>query len=262
MKTLPPARFTGGMRTSIEIVPRDRASLINSVRELRAHFPGIDTVNLPDVARSGLTSIDAATVLKPIVSARIPHLRSRNTTRQRLERTIRALKRAGISEVIVIAGDPRDDDGDGMAPTTMITALNGAGFIAYAALDPYQYPRPDELSRNVDEKLNAGAAGFFTQPLFSLTALERCADILPETTVFWGLSPVASQRSQRYWERVNNVSFPDDFQPTLAWSQRFAMRFLSEVAARGDNSYLMPIKVDIGQYLAPIFAPEKRPLAR
>jgi methylenetetrahydrofolate reductase (NADPH) len=72
------------------------------------------------------------------------------------------------------------------------------------------------------------------------------------TTTFWGSSPVVSPKSQRYWEAVNGVWFPGGFSPALKWNHAFALRFLSEVADRGDNAYLMPIKVDIERYLTPL----------
>ena len=243
------------MRTSIEIVPRDPTTLSEEISALRRQFPGIDTVNLPDVPRAALSSCEAASMLAGIIPHRIVHLRSRGTSAQRLPALIRRLRKANVTETIVIAGDPRADDGAGLTPTDLIRALIDAGFCAYAALDPYHYPKTDDLRRNVDEKLTAGAAGFFTQPLFTLSMLDRCATLLPATTVFWGLSPVTTRRSQAYWERVNNVRFPTGFEPTLSWSQRFALRALSEIAARDDNAYLMPIKVDVAEYLAPIFRP-------
>jgi hypothetical protein len=120
----------------------------------------------------------------------------------------------------------------------------------YAALDPHRYRDDAALERNVAQKRAAGVRGFFTQPLFDLRDIDRCAAVLDDTTTFWGLSPVVSDRSQRYWQQVNRVQFPSEFVPTLHWNQSFALRFLSEIADRGGNAYLMPIKVDIERYLA------------
>ena len=159
-----------------------------------------------------------------------------------------------IDEVIVIAGDRRGDGSAGFEPVELIAFLrdHARGMTVYAALDPYRYRNDSALARNVDDKLRAGARGFFTQPLFDLRDLERCAPHVRGTTTFWGLSPVVSPRSQRYWEDVNGVWFPSGFMPTLKWNHAFALRFLSEVADRGDNAYLMPIKVDIESYLSPL----------
>ncbi len=77
--------------------------------------------------------------------------------------------------------------------------------------------------------------------------------LLRDTTTFWGLSPVVSPiAASAIGKRVNGVRFPAEFVPTLHWNQSFALRFLSEIADRGDNAYLMPIKVDIESYLAPL----------
>jgi methylenetetrahydrofolate reductase (NADPH) len=131
-------------------------------------------------------------------------------------------------------------------------AAHAPGMSIYAALDPHRYRDDATLFDNIEQKRSAGATGFFTQPLFDLRDLDRCAPLLGGATTFWGLSPVVSDRSQRYWQRVNGVQFPTGFVPTLTWNQAFALRMLSEIAERGGNAYLMPIKVDVERYLAPL----------
>ena len=160
-----------------------------------------------------------------------------------------------IDEVIVVAGD-KADAANGFEPTALIRVLatRARSLSVYAALDPHRYARRRALARNVAQKREAGACGFFTQPLFDLHDIDRCAASLGDATTFWGLSPVVSDRSQRYWQQVNRVRFPSEFVPTLNWNQSFALRFLSEIADRGGNAYLMPIKVDIERYLAPLAA--------
>ncbi len=59
----------------------------------------------------------------------------------------------------------------------------------------------------VPRKWDAGADGFFTQPLFELGLLDRCAELLHGEDVFWGIAPVIGARSRLYWERTNKVSF-------------------------------------------------------
>jgi methylenetetrahydrofolate reductase (NADPH) len=246
------------MRTSLEIVPRTGAELDAAVTLIANRYPGIDTVNVPDRPSCALTSLDAVNHIRGRIPQRIPHLRACDFSEPAAIELIHRLAALAIDEVIVIAGD-RAADADrkvGFEPSTLIRfiANHAPGARVYAALDPHRYDDDGALAGNIEQKLAAGAAGFFTQPLFDLNDLDRCRPLLHGTTTFWGLSPVVSPRSQRYWQHVNGVRFPAGFAPTLKWNHAFALRLLSEIAAHGDNAYLMPIKVDIDSYLAPLEA--------
>jgi methylenetetrahydrofolate reductase (NADPH) len=228
------------------------------VQLVRDRYPGIDTINVPDLANCELRSVDAVALIEGRIAHRIPHLRARDFNTTSVSMLADRLRHRSIREVIVIAGDKRGaaEPADGFEPTTLIRRLARIvpNLVIYAAIDPHRYRDDAALAANIEQKLDAGATGFFTQPLFALRDLERAGPLLRGAPVFWGLSPVVSAASRGYWERVNHVEFPADFEPTLKWSQSFALRFLSEVAARGDNAYLMPIKVDIERYLAPLEA--------
>ena len=79
--------------------------------------------------------------------------------------------------------------------------------------------------------------------------MQVCADVLPETELFWGVSPVLTAGSRRYWEVKNRVLFPSRFEPTLAWNRGFAAQCLEWVDGVGTNLYFMPIRVSITEYL-------------
>jgi methylenetetrahydrofolate reductase (NADPH) len=246
------------MRTSLEIVPRSEAELSAAVQLIATRYPRIDTVNVPDRPNCELRSIDAVDRIRDRIAHRIPHLRACDFDELSATELLGRLDARGIDEVIVVAGDRRSDATlhAGFEPSTMIgfLAAHAPSLSIYAALDPHRYRDDAVLADNIRQKLDAGVAGFFTQPLFDLRDLDRCTPLLGSATTFWGLSPVVSDRSQRYWQRVNGVRFPSEFAPTLTWNQTFALRFLSEIADRGGNAYLMPIKVDIERYLAPLEA--------
>jgi len=244
------------MRTSIELVPRSARELRGAVALLRARYPAIDTVNVPDVASCELGSVAAVAQLYGAIAHRIPHLRSRDCSDATLDTLLLALQRAAIDEAIIVAGDARGADGGGFTPIELIERLRRRlpELKCYAALDSHRYRDNAALAANLAAKRAAGAAGFFTQPLFSLADLDRLAPLTDGATVFWGVSPVLSSASQRYWERVNHVEFPPEFEASLTWNQHFALRLLSEVAQRGGNAYLMPIKVELSAYLEPLQA--------
>ncbi len=246
------------MRTSLEIVPRSAAELDGAIALITTRYPRIDTVNVPDVTNCQLHCLDAADHIRHRIAHRIPHLRACDFDDSAAFELIGRLAASGIDEVIVVAGDRRSaaSPHDGMEPNALIRflATHAPRLVVYAALDPHRYRHDAELEDNIEGKRAAGASGFFTQPLFDLRDLDRCASMLGDAPTFWGVSPVVSDRSQRYWQRINQVRFPPEFVPSLSWNQAFALRFLSEVAERGGNAYLMPIKVDIERYLEPFEA--------
>lgn len=123
----------------------------------------------------------------------------------------------------------------------------------YAGIDQYRGSMAQELYR-IKRKLQAGAAGFFTQPFFDIRYLSVYADMLQGLEVYWGISPVMSARSQSYWERKNHVVFPHAFEPTLDWSIGFAKEVMDFAEREDANVYLMPIKTNLEAYLAGVLA--------
>ena len=73
------------------------------------------------------------------------------------------------------------------------------------------------------------------------------------TDVYWGVSPVLSDRSQSYWERKNKVVFPKSFEPTLDWSIQFTREVLQFADERDASLYVMPIKTNLEAYLEGVF---------
>ena len=118
----------------------------------------------------------------------------------------------------------------------------------YAGIDQYRSSIKEEEYR-IRRKMLAGAKGFFTQPFFDMRYLEIYADILDGMDIYWGVSPVLSQRSVSYWRNKNNVIFPKDFEPTLEWNVAFARKVVEFAKAHNQNVYLMPIKAKIMPYL-------------
>lgn len=113
----------------------------------------------------------------------------------------------------------------------------------------------DELAA-VHRKLDAGADGFFTQPLFDVRLLEICADMLRGQDVFWGIAPVIGDRARAYWETTNRVIFPPSFRPDLSWNREFATQAVEAARGFGGNVYFMPIRVSLTAYLTDLLPNE------
>ena len=165
----------------------------------------------------------------------------------------RTLKAHGIDEVLVVSGDAPADLSRPVHPTTPLQLIRKLRrelphVKVYAALDPYRQSFARERDYAL-QKLEAGAAGLFTQPFFDLRLLEVYADLLPEVEIFWGATTVTNARTLAYWQTRNRAVFPAHFRPTLAWSRAFAREALEFARARGANLYFMPIRSGVAEYL-------------
>lgn len=241
------------MRLSVELVPRSYESLDKDLRAITTHLPTVTTINIPDILRYPVRSWQGCAHAKGTFQDVIPHLRAIDFSVYCAFPLTEFLQAHAISQVLVIAGDaPVDMSHTVYSSTTldMIRFLRREmpGLTIYAGLDPYRQNFQRELEY-VRQKLDAGASGFFTQPFFDVRLMHIYAELLPETTLFWGVTSVTSERSKQYWQTRNRAVFPKDFKPTLEWNRNFAERALSFVRERGDNLYFMPIRTGLLSYL-------------
>lgn len=242
--------------TVLELVPRNREVLIRDLELVRNLFPGITTVNIPDLLQFGLRSWDACVIAQRLVPCCIPHLRAIDFDLTVDWSWLETIRTAGCPALLAISGDPPQD----MLHRTFRTPVTDfirrlkrelPGVKVYAGLDPYRSGIKEELDY-VRAKLQAGADGLFTQPFFDLRFMEIWADLLKGIEVYWGIAPVLTEKSQAYWENKNNAYFPPGFAPTLEWNREFARQALQFAAERNASSYIMPIRADIKKYLSGI----------
>lgn len=251
------------MRISIELVPRSREILLAEAHYLRAALPQIETVNIPDLLRMELRSWEACAALQGVVPQRIAHIRAIDCAPDRPLPFAATVRAHGLQELILITGDAPQTPGRQVwqvSPLELLRRIRAElpGVKLYAALDPYRQSLRAELEYT-RTKLEAGFDGIFTQPFFDIRLMEIYAQQLAimgaDAPIFWGLSPVTTASSRAYWETKNHAVFPRDFEPTLAWNVAFARRALVAARELGGHAYIMPIRVELTQYLPPIFAP-------
>jgi len=267
------------MRLVVELVPRDVVALGEQLAEL-AVLGRVDSVNVPDLRQFELRSWQAALQVRSTGAGRwaaIPHLRARDCATVPEWQPARALREAGVGEVLVVTGDPPraaaavagatepatagpartvlgvpDPVPDGSALSTLdaIRAMKLANpdWKVYAALDPYRSGLAAERDYAL-RKLDAGADGFFSQPFFDLRLLEVWRELMAGTQVFWGVTSVTSERSARYWTGRNRAVLPSGFEPSLAWHRRLAREVLAFAEHHDEHVYFMPIKVGLGEWL-------------
>ncbi|MDN7353403.1 methylenetetrahydrofolate reductase [Acetobacter senegalensis] len=240
-------------RLSVELIPRSTEALLDDVASVKALFPAADTLNVPDLMRFPLRSWDAAALIRPHFARVVPHIRAIDIAP---DAPLPGADQPGLEEVLVVHGDPPADLSHRTYPNSTESIIRrykkeAPHLRIYAAFDPYRRAPWQELE-DVARKKEAGAEGFFTQPVFDLKLFDLCREWLRDETVFWGLSPVIGPRSRSYWETTNHVVFPKDFEPTLEANIQFAQTVLRHLSQEKGWAYLMPLRVKLDQYLPPL----------
>jgi methylenetetrahydrofolate reductase (NADPH) len=243
-------------RVAVELVPRRKDTFLNELRLVKNNFTSVDTMNIPDIIRYEISSLEAAKFASSLFSYVIPHIRAGVLDKSKPLPFKGFLRENKIKEVLVVFGDEPNEESANFSPCTSIDLIkkfkNEAPEIkVYAAIDQYRSNLTEECDY-VKRKIDAGADGFFTQPFFDLKLIELYWQNLKSIEVFWGVSPAASERSRNYWQKNNNVKFPSDFKPTLEWNRKFAKAALDFIKANNSNIYFMPIKADVIEYLSGI----------
>ncbi|OSM05127.1 methylenetetrahydrofolate reductase [Magnetofaba australis] len=243
------------MRISVELTPRTAEGLEADLALVAQTCPQASAINIPDLARFAVRSWSGCVAAKKRFAHAIPHIRAWELAPDVAPPMCDLLLAHGIDEVLVVTGDPAADGA--AAQSTALQAISAfkkamPNARIYAALDPYRAGFRQELDY-VAAKVDVGADGFFTQPFFDLRLMTLFAEMMHDQTVFWGVSPVTSEKSQAYWERVNKVVFPRDFTPTVEWNINFAHQALDLAEQAGGHVYLMPIRIDLATYLTGVF---------
>ena len=243
-------------KVSLELVPRDEEVLRGELAQAKKYEGKIDLINIPDLLRLPVRSWEGAAIAGETFPA-VPHIRAMDIDITKPLPMADYLREHAIREVLVIEGDAPQNMAHTVYPTESIDVIRKfreemPEIRVFAGIDQYRGSMRQEDYR-IRRKLQAGAVGFFTQPFFDRRFLAMYADMLEGIEVYWGLSPVTSQRSQSYWETKNQVVFPKGFAPTLAWSISFAREVIAEVRARDEHVYLMPIRTGLEAYLGGIF---------
>lgn len=240
-------------RISIELIPRDKTSLLTDTQTVKQYFPVADTINIPDLMRFPLRSWEALDITAPLYPNTIPHIRAIDVNP---DAPLPGHNQKNLKEILIIQGDPPADLHKITYPNTTETILRRykkelPHLTLYAAFDPYRRSPKEELEY-IESKEASGATGFFTQPIFDEKMLELCMDWLHAKTIFWGLSPVVGPKSKSYWEVTNRVIFPHRFEPTLEANIAFARRALTLIKQTNNHTYLMPLRVKLEKYLPPL----------
>ena len=246
-------------RISIELVPRNNNQLTNELQAIAAHFPHIDTINIPDLLRFDIRSWEGCTLAQQHFTHAIPHIRAIDFSRTEPFPLLSFIHEHNLSELLIVTGDPppaQERREDGATAVELIRLVKQAAphLKLYAAIDPYRNGIQQEIEYAL-AKQEAGADGFFTQPFFDVRLMEIFYEQLPQFNIYWGVSPVLTAGSKNYWVSRNRAVFPSHFEPTMAWNQAFGRDALQFAQQTNSNIYFMPIRADVINYLSGVLQP-------
>ncbi|MEM8862415.1 MAG: methylenetetrahydrofolate reductase [Chloroflexota bacterium] len=244
------------MHVSIELVPRSEEYLVGQLTAIQQNLPSVNMINIPDLTRMDMRSWEGCSIAKPWFDMTIPHIRAVDMREDHPLNILDFLADADIDELLVVTGDlPKSGvpEGHYKSSLPLISRIKRErpSMKVYCALDPYRQGFIDEIAY-ARTKVDFGADGFFTQPFFDLRLMGIYGELLGDVTVFWGVSPVLSERSHAYWVKRNRAIFPDHFDCSMAWNREFARHALDFASQRDDHIYFMPVKVDAAEYLSGI----------
>ncbi len=238
---------------SLELVPRSIESLVKEAKQALSRYPELQYINIPDVIRLDIRSWEATEALLRAGIPTIPHIRAMDHRGDQLNFILKPLIELGLEKVVIISGDAPDFPDfkpSGETPITLTSSVKQAfpSLKVYGAVDPYRQNFKDEIAY-VHKKIAAGMDGVFSQAFFDSRLLEIYLDQLEGITFFAGISPVNSEKSVKYWERINQVVFPKKFDISIEANAKLANEILSMVKAKGQHAYLMPILISSEKYL-------------
>lgn len=233
---------------SVELVPRSTEGIVNDARVV-ARYPEVTHLNVTDLGRFPLRSVDAVQLLRDALGDRfvyIPHIPA-----PRFPHLILSGNFSG-DVTLVVSGDTSSGSHHPVTAIECMNYLRGRMPIM-GGIDPYRSSTEVELAY-IERKRSAGAKGFFTQPFFSIDHLRYWDSVLPrDAEIFYGVSPVVSEASERYWRTMNHVVFPAGFVTSLPRQVTFARRVIRWARKHNRSVYLMPIKTPLDSYLARVF---------
>lgn len=243
------------MNISFEVVPRTEEATQQQIEFVKQNLPFVNTINIPDLLRLPIRSWDGTEYVDQNQFNFIPHVRSIDfdLKSNKLQQIIEARE---LSKILLVTGDPPPDRNHQIYNTDVVDLVRKIrgdfpDIEIYCGFDPYRQGVKQEKDY-INKKFDAGCDFILSQPFFDMRLLEVYSDFLPAEKVYWGVSPVITEKSQSYWESVNHVAFPKSFKPDYEWNVQFALDVLEHCKKTGSHCYFMPIRIDLDKYFLPI----------
>ena len=241
----------------LELVPSNINQLIEQSHWALTKFSSISGINVPDILKINTRSYEAASELTTANVTCIPHLRICDFSFDELIALCESLQSVGICNILLISGDPPPNPLQPVFKHNIVkiianltTAFPDVSF--YAGHDPYRQSFKDELTYS-QKKLDAGAKGLFTQPIFDVHLVNMLLEHCQPCEWFIGISPVLTEKSYNYWTSRNNVVFPPNFELSMAHNVSLAKTIIQTCNDHAQHNYIMPITCGLSPYLDHVF---------
>ncbi len=243
---------------ALELVPRSLEGILAEAKESLFTYPFVTSINVPEIRKLPIKSFEPSQLLLKSKIPTTPHFRLIDRSEKDLLEKIAILEASGMTQVLLIGGDPPTDI-PGFIPSGLSTieAVKAVKrefpqIKIYTGLDPYRNSFREELDYAF-RKQDAGSDGFYTQPFFSVGMLELWLEQLPDAEIWFGIAPIFTEKSKRYWERVNKVVLPPNFRFDVDYNIRLARQLLVTINETRQRGYLMPVANGALEYLKGIF---------
>ena len=177
-------------RISLELVPRTPEELRSNLELVKEKIKGVDLINIPDLLRLETRSWQGAAIAQDYYPAVMPHIRAIDVNLAEPLAMRPELRQSGITEVLVIEGDPPQDMTHKVYPTITTDVIQKfhqemPEVKVYAGIDQYRGSMRQEMYR-IQRKLQAGAVGFLPSH-FLICVFWRCTLICWRARMFTGV---------------------------------------------------------------------------
>src|ERR1700722_17055623 len=105
------------MRVSLELVPRNKESILDEVEKVSKNLKKVNVINIPDLLRFDLRSWTACGYVKPFFENAIPHVRAVDIDLNEPLPMAALLIENNLNEIILIRGDIPQDISRKMYPS-------------------------------------------------------------------------------------------------------------------------------------------------
>jgi len=237
--------ISGEWVTSVEIVPPQGYMLEQTVaKAAQCKAAGIDAINIPDGPRASARvspMVTASRIQKEAGIEAVLHFCCRDKNLIGMQADLLGCASLGINNILFITGDPPKlgdypfasavFDMDSIGMVKVVSRMNRGADIGGKLIDPPTKtligvgadPNAIDMAREIRrtrEKLDAGAEFLITQPVFSVDALLKFLDAVPELSkikVIAGIWPLASYRNAEFMRNeVPGVVVPDSIMERMA----------------------------------------------
>lgn len=243
------------MKFSFEIVPRTAQALAQQYSFVSTLSHAIDFINVPDIQRFAIRSWEAGRGIDRSQYQFIPHCRATDFSLASGD-IFRIIEENELNHVLLVSGDPPQGLKNKFYNTNVLDLIRAVkqrfpNLTIHAGFDSHRNGIQDECNY-IQRKIDAGATSFFSQPFYDLRMIEIYAEHMQGIETFFGLSPIITLSSMKYWEVKNKVKFPPTFIADYDWNIKFSNQVIAMAKNLGFNIYFMPININLKDFFGKI----------